>query len=100
MLLLDEPVSGVDQNGLELFYDIVSDLRRDYDLSIILISHDLGLVEKYADRVILLNGKVICNGTPEEVFNDDRTRKVFGMLLSGQKAKEKNGSATVERLDC
>jgi len=96
LLLLDEPVSGVDQNGLELFYDIVSELREKYDLSIILVSHDLGLVEKYADRVILLNGRVICNGTPKEVFNDDRTKKAFGMLLSGQNAKEKTGSV-VER---
>jgi len=98
LLLLDEPVSGVDQNGLELFYHIVSELREKYDLSIILVSHDLGLVEKYADRVILLNGRVICNGTPQEVFNDDRTRKAFGMLLSGQNGQVKNGSA-VERLE-
>lgn len=81
LLLLDEPVSGIDQNGLELFYNIVSDLRENHDLSIILVSHDLNLVAKYADRVILLNGTVICNGTPREVFNDDRTRNVFGMFL-------------------
>lgn len=81
LLLLDEPVSGIDQNGLELFYTIVSDLRANHDLSIILISHDLNLVAKHADRVVLLNGTVICNGTPEEVFNDDRTRSVFGMLV-------------------
>ncbi|WP_094603666.1 Zinc import ATP-binding protein ZnuC [Sporomusa silvacetica DSM 10669] len=81
LLLLDEPVSGIDQNGLELFYNIVSDLRANHDLSIILISHDLNLVAKYADRVVLLNGTVICNGTPEEVFNDARTRNVFGMLV-------------------
>jgi len=79
LLLLDEPVSGIDQNGLELFYNTVSELRQNYDLSIILVSHDLDLVAKYADRVVLLNGTVICSGTPEEVFGDKRTREIFGM---------------------
>lgn len=81
LLLLDEPVSGIDHNGLVLFYDIVSKLRANYDLSIILVSHDLDLVAKYADRVILLDGTIICNGTPEEVFHDERTRRIFGMRL-------------------
>jgi zinc transport system ATP-binding protein len=80
LLLLDEPVAGIDRNGLELFYNIVSDLRANYDLSIILVSHDFGLVAKHADRVILLNGTVIASGIPREVFNDDRTREEFGML--------------------
>ncbi|CQR73241.1 Zinc import ATP-binding protein ZnuC [Sporomusa ovata DSM 2662] len=97
LLLLDEPVSGIDQNGLELFYDIVSDLRANHDLSIILISHDLNLVAKYADRVVLLNGTVICNGSPEEVFNDVRTRNVFGMLvqhtMQGKVQPDKEGSS-------
>jgi len=82
LLLLDEPVSGIDKNGLELFYAIVSDLRKNYDLSIILVSHDLDLVAHYADRVVLLNGTIICNGSPEEVFADQRTRKIFGMRVS------------------
>lgn len=81
LLLLDEPVSGVDHNGLELFYDLVSELRANYDLSIILVSHDLDLVAKYADRVIVLSGSVVCNGTPEEVFREERTRKIFGMRI-------------------
>lgn len=84
LLLLDEPVSGIDQNGLELFYDIVSELRENFDLSIILVSHDLALVEKYADRVVLLNKQVICNGTPQQVFSNEQTRKIFGMPLNGQ----------------
>lgn len=81
LLLLDEPVSGVDQNGLELFYEIVSNLRECHDLAIILISHDLNLVKKHADRVVLLHKTVLCNGAPENVFNDEQTRKVFGMLV-------------------
>ena len=82
LLLLDEPVSGVDQNGLELFYEIVSDLRKSNDLAIILISHDLNLVAKHADRVVLLDKTIVCNGSPKEVFQNEKTKKVFGMLVS------------------
>ena len=80
LLLLDEPVSGVDHNGLELFYEIVSELREKEDISIILISHDLNLVYKHADQVVLLNHEVIVSGTPEQVFSDERTRNIFGVL--------------------
>jgi len=79
LLLLDEPVSGIDQGGLELFYKLVSELRQKYDLSIILVSHDLDLVAKYADRVVLLDRTVLSSGTPGEVFSDERTLKSFGI---------------------
>ena len=54
LLLLDEPVSGVDQNGLELFYEILAELREQEDMSILLISHDLNMVARHA-----LQGKLI-----------------------------------------
>lgn len=80
LLLLDEPVSGIDQPGLQLFYKIVSELRKNYDLSIILVSHDLSLVAQYADRVVYLNNKTVeCCGTPEEVFADSRVVDMFGI---------------------
>ncbi len=88
LLLLDEPVSGVDQNGLELFYDIVADLREKEDMAIILISHDLNLVATHADQVVLLNKEVVCSGTPEEVFRDARTKKIFGMLAGLDKGAQ------------
>jgi len=80
LLLLDEPVSGVDQRGLELFYDLVSDLRLQNDLSIILVSHDLGLVARYADRVVFLNQSIKLVGTPHAVFNDPEVIKSFGLI--------------------
>ena len=79
LLLLDEPVSGIDQNGLELFYSTVTEIKKKYDLSIILVSHDLDLVARYADRVILLNNTVICNGTPNEVFSSEKAAEIFGL---------------------
>lgn len=69
LLILDEPVSGIDENGTKDFYELVNQLKTKYDMSILLVSHDLELVQKYADRVILLDKEVVKEGTPDEVFH-------------------------------
>lgn len=79
ILILDEPVSGIDQNGLVLFYNLLSEIKKKYDLAIILVSHDLELVSKYSDRVVLINGTVVASGTPAQVFNNEETQKIFGL---------------------
>ena len=84
LLLLDEPVSGVDQNGLEIFYEILEDLQNNEDMAIILVSHDLNMVARHADQVVLMDKGVVCSGTSREVFQDARTRKIFGMLAEGR----------------
>jgi zinc transport system ATP-binding protein len=89
ILLLDEPVSGIDQNGLELFYETVSAVRKAYDLSIILVSHDLDMVRKYADRVVLLSRTVLKVGTPDEVLESANFYDVFS--LRWQKQMELKG---------
>lgn len=78
LLLLDEPVSGIDHNGMELFYTTIDHLKKNYDLAILLISHDLDYVAKYADHVVLLDGTIIVEGTPEEVYESEEFKKVFG----------------------
>lgn len=91
LLLLDEPVSGVDRKGLEVFYEIVSNIRKQYDLTIILVSHDLDIVQKHADRVILLNKTVILNGEPEKVYSDKRLRETFGLSNVFSTGHNENG---------
>ena len=97
LLLLDEPVSGIDQRGLELFYKTVSLLRKNYDLSIILVSHDLNLVAEYADRVAFVNNKTIESvGTPQEVFSNEKVIQSFGLdwserYLRNEKDRVDNG---------
>lgn len=80
LLLLDEPVSGIDQAGMSVFYNLLSKVRKDYDLSIILVSHDLPLVSKYADRVVYLNKTVELSGTPAEVFTNPMIIDAFGFV--------------------
>ena len=78
LLLLDEPVSGIDQNGMELFYKTIYHLKENYDLAVILISHDLEYVKRYADKVVLLDETILKQGSVKEVFSSAEFAEVFG----------------------
>lgn len=78
ILLLDEPVSGVDRAGLSVFYELVSELRHSHDITILLISHDLDLIKKHADKVVLIDKKIVAQGTPDEVYLSSTFAEVFG----------------------
>ncbi|MBP3809411.1 MAG: metal ABC transporter ATP-binding protein [Clostridiales bacterium] len=78
LLILDEPVSGIDENGVRDFYRLVDEMKHKHDLAVLLVSHDLELVRKYADKVVLLDNTILCQGTPSEVFENDSFKKVFG----------------------
>ena len=78
LLLLDEPVSGVDQNGLSMFLDTVRSLRRAQHIAILLVSHDLKFVREYADHVVLLDRNVLVQGAPDAVFASEAFARVFG----------------------
>ena len=77
LLILDEPVSGIDKNGIKLFFNLINKLKTEHDMAIILVSHDLDMVKKYADKVILLNKSIIKEGTPQEVFESEEYKKIF-----------------------
>lgn len=79
LLLLDEPVSGIDQNGMELFYKNIERLKKEFDLAIILISHDFNFVKQYADRVVLLDKTIVKEGSADEVLDSEEFRAVFGL---------------------
>jgi zinc transport system ATP-binding protein len=82
LLLLDEPVSGVDPAGIDLFYRMVSELRRTFDLSILLVSHDIPTAVRFADRMIFLNRTILCDGSPREVLAGPCIRQTFGIDLT------------------
>ena len=80
LLILDEPVSGIDENGTRSFYKILQELKNKYDMSIILVSHDFELTKQYADKVILLDKEVIKERTPEQVFESLEFKCKFGQI--------------------
>lgn len=77
LLILDEPVSGVDQNGLESFYQTVAALRSHNHMAVLLVSHDLDVVRRYADHVVLMQGTVLRQGRPKDVFDSPEFDQVF-----------------------
>jgi len=68
LLILDEPLSGVDSAGLQRVYGLLRQLKERDDMVILMVSHDLAYVRQNADRVVLLNRSVEASGTPEDVF--------------------------------
>jgi len=81
ILFLDEPASGVDIEGQERFYDLVSRLNKENGLTVILISHDLNIVYRFADSVLCMNRKLICSGRPEEALTDEVIKGVYGEMM-------------------
>lgn len=77
LLLLDEPVSGVDESGLQMFYALVSSLREKYDLSVLIVSHDIEEMQKFADRIVLLDKHVLYSGPPKGLFEDNSWKQCF-----------------------
>jgi zinc transport system ATP-binding protein len=82
LLLLDEPVSGIDLAGRGMFYRTVSELRQRFDLSILMVSHDLAGVTEVCDRIIFLNRRIICSGPPAKVIAHPEVRRSFGLDLA------------------
>jgi len=87
LLLLDEPVSGIDLPGREMFYRTVSELRRRFDLSILMVSHDLAGITAVSDRIVFLNHRIVCSGAPTEVIANPEVRRTFGLDLANPTPK-------------
>ncbi len=85
LLILDEPVSGVDATGLDLFYKKVTFLRNTYHIAVLLVSHDLALIRRYADKVVLLDKTVAEQGDAEDVFQTKAFQQTFGYFAGEEK---------------
>ena len=77
ILLLDEPLSGVDVEGMETLMEMLDEIRQNYDLSILMTTHDFAMLPRYADQVVLINHTVASQGTPLEVLGSEEFRNVF-----------------------
>jgi len=77
ILILDEPMSGVDAAGNVQLMNMLDELRSTYDLSILMTTHDFGMLNTYADQVVLIDGRVLSSGTPAHVLDSDAFRNAF-----------------------
>lgn len=80
LLVLDEPVQGVDVTGQEELYHLITRVRDWLNCGILMVSHDLHLVMAGTDSVVCLNGHVCCSGCPEEVTRHPEFLNLFGSL--------------------
>lgn len=77
LLVLDEPMTGVDRAAEESFYDLLAGLKEERGLSIIMASHDLTMVSRHASTVACLNRSMHCHAAPDEVDHEEISR-MFG----------------------
>lgn len=79
ILILDEPLSGVDVEGMDALMSMLDEIRKEYDLSILMITHDFSILSRYADQVALIDHTVKKIGSPEEVLQSEEFRLAFHM---------------------
>jgi len=77
ILILDEPLSGVDVEGMETLMDMLDEIRQEYDLSILMTTHDFSMLPRYADQVVLIDHGIKIQGNPETVLNSEAFRQAF-----------------------
>ena len=77
ILILDEPLSGVDVEGVCDLMDMLDEIRKTYDLSILMTTHDFATLPRYSDQVILLDGTILAQGTPDDVLSSEAFANVF-----------------------
>ncbi len=83
LLVLDEPAQGVDINGQQQLYQLISSIRDDFQCGVLMVSHDLHLVMEATDQVLCLNTHICCTGHPEAVSKHPEYLKLFGASLDG-----------------
>ena len=79
ILILDEPLSGVDVEGMETLMDMLDEIRKNYDLSILMTTHDFSLLPRYADQVVLIDHGVLIQGDPQTVLDSEEFHRTFHM---------------------
>jgi len=81
LLVLDEPVQGVDVQGQVELFELIGKLRDNFGCAVLMVSHDLHLVMAATDRVICLNQHICCTGTPAAIQQDEQFLKLFGSAI-------------------
>jgi zinc transport system ATP-binding protein len=78
VLLFDEPTTGIDISGEETIYNLLTKLKQERSLTILLVTHDLSVVYKFSTNVICLNKYLVCHGPPREVLTLESLREIYG----------------------
>ncbi len=107
MLILDEPTAGLDPKGRDEILDLIADMHKELDMTVVLVSHSMEDVAKYVQRMIVMNdGEIMYDGTPSEVFAHYKELEAVGLAapqvtylmheLKGQGLPVNSKATTVE----
>ena len=77
LLIMDEPITGVDQSSINLFYSILKDLNSNHNITIVWSSHDLDAVDLLANQVVCLNKKLYFHGSTDAFFEDENMAHMY-----------------------
>ncbi len=78
ILVFDEPTASVDNPGEERIYELLHRLQDDFGLTIMIVSHELDLVSRFANKILCLNREMICYGSPEHSLKPEVLDKLYG----------------------
>lgn len=78
VILFDEPTASIDMPGEEQIYELLHRVQDKYGVTTIVVSHDVGFVYRYASKVLCLNRRGLCYGTPHEVLTQELLEKLYG----------------------
>lgn len=91
VLLYDEPTTGIDAGGEETIYALLKRLQDEREMAIILVSHDLNMVYRYATKVVCINGRMVCFGPPRDVLDSEALEHLYGHEAGLYEHHHKNG---------
>ena len=89
ILLFDEPLAGVDVGGQESVYNLLEKLKKEKDLTILFVTHELSIVYKFSDRVLCLNKRMLCYGAPKEILIPERISELYSGEIKFYQHKHK-----------
>jgi len=78
VLLLDEPTSGIDIEGVKDFYSIIEHMNQKHDVTIVMVSHEVNMVYKFADCILCLNRNLVCQGEPKAALTKEVLTQLYG----------------------
>ncbi|MDP3004352.1 MAG: metal ABC transporter ATP-binding protein [Candidatus Azambacteria bacterium] len=78
ILLFDEPTAGIDLAGEDTIYNLLHKLQNERGMTVLIISHDLNVVYRYADKVLCLNKEGICLGEPKKTLTSEQIERLYG----------------------
>ncbi|MBI4250372.1 metal ABC transporter ATP-binding protein [Candidatus Uhrbacteria bacterium] len=90
ILFLDEPASGIDIGGEQTFYDLILHLHKEHANTIVMVSHEIDIVARFADTVLCLNKTLVCHGAPIDVLTPQTLQQLYGKDVSLYQHQEKS----------